>query len=222
LQLPVLRLCLFSVCHSAAQRRNLLLHLPLPVLRFAGGSRGLQPRTFFLSPTLKNPSKSACQAPRRPEIPITPTPSTTSLRKIAGILVMLRLIQLIYGSNPSRGSLYRAEINSRRPLAPFFLNRISRTESISCQQPPHGTSFWRSPRSRHSGAAPGVVILARSQESSFWRSQNLRIGFYCAAALQEDRISRTESIFYPQIAANQSFAASTRSKASFSPITLIP
>ena len=28
-----------------------------------------------------------------------------------------------------------------------------------------------------------VVILAKPQESSFWRSQNLRIGFCCAAAL---------------------------------------
>jgi hypothetical protein len=52
-------------------------------------------------PPVKNPSKSACQAPRRPKIPITPTPSTTSPTKIVGIVVMLRLIQLIYGSNSS-------------------------------------------------------------------------------------------------------------------------
>ena len=96
---------------------------------------------------------------------------------------MLRLLQLKYGSIPSRGSLDRAEINSRRPLAPLFLNRISRTESISYPQLPYGSSFWQSPRSRHSGEAPGVVILAKPQESSFWRSQNLRIGFCCAAAL---------------------------------------
>jgi hypothetical protein len=43
---------------------------------------------------------------------------------------MLRLLQLTYGSIPSRGSFDRAEINSRRPLAPFFLNRISLTESM--------------------------------------------------------------------------------------------
>ena len=103
---------------------------------------------------LKNPNKSACQAPRHQKIQLTPAPSTTSLRKIVGILVMLRLIQLIYGSNPSRGSLYRAEINSRRPLEPFFLNRISRTVSIFYPQPPHGPSFWRSPWSRLSGEAP--------------------------------------------------------------------
>jgi len=154
--------------------------------------------------SLKNPSKSACQAPRRRKIPITPTPSTTSLRKIAGILVMLRLIHLTYGSDPSRGSFDRAEINSRRPLAPLFLNRIRRTESIFYPQPPHGPSFWRSPRSRHSGEAR-ISVLA----------------FIAPLHFQEDRISRTESIFYPQLAANESFAASTRSKASFSPLTLM-
>jgi hypothetical protein len=54
---------------------------------------------------------------------------------------MLRLIQLIYGSNPSRGSFDRAEIDSRRPLAQFFLNRISHTESIFYQQLAANQSF---------------------------------------------------------------------------------
>jgi hypothetical protein len=85
-------------------------------------SRGFSPGSFFRSTTLKNPSKSACQAPQPRKIPLIPTPSTTSIRKIVGIVVMLRLIQLTYGSNPSRGSFDRAEINSRRPLAAFFLN----------------------------------------------------------------------------------------------------
>ena len=57
--------------------------------------------------------------------------------------------------------------SGNRPLAPLFLNRISRTESISYPQLPHGTSFWRSPRSRHSGEAQGVVILAKP-ESPYW------------------------------------------------------
>jgi hypothetical protein len=70
---------------------------------------------------------------------------------------MFRLLQLIYGSNPSRGSFDRAETDLRRPLAPFFLNRINRTESM----------------------------------------------------------------FYPQLAADESFAEATRAKASFSPITLM-
>jgi len=42
---------------------------------------------------LKNPSKSACQAPQPRNIPITRTPSTTSPRKILGIVVMLRLVE---------------------------------------------------------------------------------------------------------------------------------
>jgi hypothetical protein len=54
---------------------------------------------------------------------------------------MLRLLQLTYGSNPSRGSFDRADINSRRPLAPLFLNRISRTESIFCPQLTANESF---------------------------------------------------------------------------------
>jgi hypothetical protein len=55
------------------------------------------------------------------------------------------------------GSFDRAEINSRRPLATFFLNRISLKESM----------------------------------------------------------------FYPQLAADQSFAGTTPAKASISPITLM-
>jgi hypothetical protein len=47
------------------------------------------------------------------------------------------------------------------------------------------------------------------------------LAFVAPLHFQEDRISRTESTFYPQLAANQSFAASTRSKASFSPLTLM-
>jgi hypothetical protein len=63
---------------------------------------------------------------------------------------MLRLLQLIYGSNPSTGSFDRAEINSRRPLAPFFLNRISRTESMFCPQLPADQSFAGATRARAS------------------------------------------------------------------------
>ncbi|MGD0889501.1 MAG: hypothetical protein ABR889_09660, partial [Acidobacteriaceae bacterium] len=86
------------------------------------------------------------------------------------------------------------------------------------------------PRSRHSGEAPGVVILAKPQESSFWRSPRSRhsgearisvLAFVAPLHFQEDRISRTESTFYPQLAANESFAGTTSAKASFSPITLM-
>jgi hypothetical protein len=49
-------------------------------------------------------------------------------------------------------------------------------------------SVWRSPWSRHSGAAR-ISVFA----------------FVVPLHLQENRISRTESIFYPQLAANDYF-----------------
>ena len=69
---------------------------------------------------------------------------------------------------------------------------------------PQESSFWRSPRSRHSGEAR-ISVLA----------------FVAPLHFQEDRISRTESTFYPQLAANESFAGVTSAKASFSPLTLM-
>src|SRR5664279_552422 len=128
---------------------------------------------------------------------------------------MLRLIQLIYGSNPSRGSFDRAEINSRRPLAPFFLNRIRRTESMFFPQLPRGLSFWRShPRSRHSGAAATEVVILAKPESPY-------LPLLRRCTFRRADASHTESMFCPQLATNASFAGATRAKASFLPITLM-
>jgi hypothetical protein len=85
--------------------RSQVPHIPLLRCGFSP-----QPTTAFSFP--KNPGKSTCQAPRPPKIPITPTSSTTSLRKIVGIVVMLRLIQLTYGSN-----IHRALGSGNRPPA---------------------------------------------------------------------------------------------------------
>jgi hypothetical protein len=91
----------------------------------------------------------------------------------------------------------------KRPLAPFFLNRISHTGS---------TSYPRIPTRRPSAQPPEVIILAQPQESSFWRSQNLRICFCSAAALQENRFNP----FRINV-----LSGATRAKAACSPITLI-
>jgi hypothetical protein len=82
-----------------------------PILRFflaKGGStsNSARSRIFFR----EFPRNSPCQAPRRQKIPLTPTPSTTCPRKIVGIVVMLHLLQLIHGSNPSSFGQHRAVI----------------------------------------------------------------------------------------------------------------
>jgi hypothetical protein len=41
------------------------------------------------------------------------------------------------------------------------------------------------------------------------------LAFVAPLHFQEDRISRTESTFYPQLAATESFAGTTSAKASF-------
>ena len=133
---------------------------------------------------------------------------------------MPRLIQLIHGPVPSS---FR--------LAPFFLNRISRTESTFTRN--HHTG-------RHSGAAPGVVILAQPpQVVILSAAKNPRIGLclflfvilseaqnlcrclYCAAAPSGEPSKPHRMNNFHQLAQNQSFSASTRSKASFSPLTLM-
>ena len=70
---------------------------------------------------------------------------------------MPRLIQLIHGPVPSS---FR--------LAPFFLNRISRTESIFYPRPPHGPSFWRSPQESSFWRSPASCHSERSEESPHW------------------------------------------------------
>jgi hypothetical protein len=67
-----------------------------------------------------------------------------------------------------------------------------------CQQLPHWSSFWRSPR-----------------ESSFWRSQNLRIGLCCAAAPSGEPSKPHRMNNFQQFVQNQYFAGATRSKAAF-------
>ena len=99
------------------------------------------------------------------------------------------------------------------PACTFFLNRISRTESMSYSQRPQGSSFWRSPRSRHSERSPRSCHSERSEESPYWPL--LR-----RCTFRRTDTSRTESMFYQQFAANESFAGTTRIRASFSPITL--
>jgi hypothetical protein len=94
----------------------------------------------------------------------------------------------------------------KRPLAQLFLNRISHTGSIS---------YPRIPTRRHSGAAAGVVILVKPQESSFWRSQNLSICLCSATALQENRCKPHQMNTSQQLTPNQSFAGATRSKSLF-------
>jgi hypothetical protein len=67
---------------------------------------------------------------------------------------------------------------------------------------------------RHSGAAAtGVVILAKPE------SPYLPLLRRCT--FKRTGASRTESIFYPQLPEDQSFAGTTRAKASFSPLTLM-
>ena len=144
---------------------------------------------------------------------------------------MPRLIQLIYGSNPSRGSFDRAEINSRRPLEPFFLNRISRTVSMLYPQLHTGRHSGAAPRSRHSGAAPQVVILSAAKNPRIGlclflfvilsEAQNLCRCLYCAAAPSGEPSKPHRMNNFHQLAQNRSFSASTRSKASFSPLTLM-
>jgi len=70
---------------------------------------------------------------------------------------MRRLIQLIHGPVPSS---FR--------LAPFFLNRISRTESTFTRDHHTGRHSGAAPRSRHSGAAPASCHSERSEESPHW------------------------------------------------------
>jgi hypothetical protein len=48
------------------------------------------------------------------------------------------------------GSFDRAETDLRRPLEPFFLNRISRIESMFCQQLPCNESFAGATRAKAS------------------------------------------------------------------------
>ncbi len=96
--------CLLQLLHIAPHRLRITLqrHGGCPI--FATVSSSLRwafaPRANrFLTPSstlsrmrkksLKNPSKSACQAPRTPKLPLTPTPPTTSPRKILGMVVML-------------------------------------------------------------------------------------------------------------------------------------
>jgi len=67
---------------------------PQPSVPFSRKTPPLSPCKKTSRRTLKNTNKSACQDPRCQKIPITSPESTTSLRKIVGILVMLRLIHL--------------------------------------------------------------------------------------------------------------------------------
>jgi hypothetical protein len=74
--------------------------------------------------SLKNPSKSACQAPRTKKIPITNTISTTSPRKILGIVVMLKRVELKqWKRNPARRSASDATSGSIQ----FVLNTLAST-----------------------------------------------------------------------------------------------
>jgi hypothetical protein len=145
--------------------------------------------------TLKIPSKSACQPPRTSKIPLTNTVPTTSPRKILGIVVMLRLVQLTYRSKPK-------------------------------------SSFWHSPRSRHSAlsAEPGspASLLAGVEEPGSPASllagaevegQNLRIWSVAPLHFRNS----------PQVVPNDDFirnsnrmttlAASSREIRHFSPVT---
>jgi hypothetical protein len=56
----------------------------------------------------------------------------TSYASLATINIWIKSIE---------GSFDRAEIDLRRPLEPFFLNRISRTESIFCPHLPANEYF---------------------------------------------------------------------------------
>jgi hypothetical protein len=110
LLLSVLRCCLFYavilsgaarvLCELRSRRTPTKLILPIPPTPFSpqtpAHSSSLtahsRNKKIAVAP-LKNPSKSACQAPQPRNIPITRTPSTTSPRKILGIVVMLRLVE---------------------------------------------------------------------------------------------------------------------------------
>jgi hypothetical protein len=95
-------------CSSFCPERSRRAESPyLPLLLSFGRERGASaPRRmpherngFSPGPSpakdifLKNPSKSACQAPRCQKILLTNIASTTYLRKILGIVVMLHLIK---------------------------------------------------------------------------------------------------------------------------------
>jgi hypothetical protein len=83
-----------------------------------------QPTPAFSFP--KNLSKIACQAPPPSKIPITPTPSTTSLRKIVGIVVPLQRVSLKYGGTMEwemGGIITVARICG--PLTPSPHNRLN-------------------------------------------------------------------------------------------------
>jgi hypothetical protein len=88
LPLPVLFVILFlfviPTAARSAQRRD------PRICRCLFPTNTLQPATHNFP----------CQAPRSPKIHLTHTATTTYLLKIVGILVMLGLVELMYGSNP--------------------------------------------------------------------------------------------------------------------------
>jgi len=110
----------------------------------------------------------------------------------------------IWIKDPSRDRFDRAEINSRRSLAPLFLNRISRTESMFYPQLPQESSFWRSPRSRHSGAAR-ISVLA----------------FVALLHLQGNRFKPHRINILSATLSGSIFCRSPPAKASFPPVTII-
>jgi hypothetical protein len=151
------------VCHS--ERSEESPHLP-----FSEGAwgfsptnkprriKGLQPRIFFFASHPQKPQQIPLSSPSTPQNPHNSHSINHFHPKNSWHSSYAPLDTLNIWIKSIEGQFDRAEINSRRPLATLFLNRISHTKS---------TSYPRIP-TRHSGAAPEVVILAQPQEPSFW------------------------------------------------------
>ncbi len=87
---------------------------------------------------------------------------------------------------------------------------------------PHRTNYFPPKNSWHSSYAPLATlnIWIKSIEGSFDRAE---IDLHRPLApLFLNRISHTESIFYPHLAANEYFAGATPQNPQFSPLTLMP